>query len=274
MSKQPPKVIVIRSWPKMLFLWPTALICLVLSIAQATTDQFGRPDAPPAEAAAEQAEPAAEEGEEAAEGQAAAEKWTATSYRKVWGMIFLVVLALNLMVITFDFPRTTSLTLAIGSICFVLALILVNQRFEFVTGVSSWVEARTIYASTEFYITLFCVLMVLFVAMFIITRFDYWELTTNEIIHHHGLLGDLERFSSAGLKLNKEISDLFEFVLAGSGRIVLTIPGVQRPVVLENVLRIGYIMKNADYILNARYVRMETDENSEQEKSTEEYESS
>ena len=34
--------------------------------------------------------------------------------------------------------------------------------------------------------------------------------TPNELVHHHGLLSDVERFSTAGLTLNKEIADVFE----------------------------------------------------------------
>ena len=43
----------------------------------------------------------------------------------------------------------------------------------------------------------------------------------NEILHHHGPLSDLERFPTMNLKFDKEIPDVLEYALLGSGRLVL-----------------------------------------------------
>jgi hypothetical protein len=80
------------------------------------------------------------------------------------------------------------------------------------------------------------------------------------LIHHTGLLGNIERFSTAGLKLNTEINDVFEYILAGAGRIIMTIPGAPRPVLLDNVLRFNSIMERSKHILSRRVVEIERDE--------------
>jgi hypothetical protein len=178
--------------------------------------------------------------------------------RDVWGGAFLVVFGLNLMVLTFEFPRGTSLTIAFVTVALVLGLILINQKMEIIKPLQQFLANREISASNEFYFFLFLIYLALFIGMYVVTRFDYWELTANELIHHHGLLGDVERFSTAGLKLNKEISDIFEYLLAGAGRIIMQIPGNPRPIILENVLAITRIEKMADRVLDARVVRLES----------------
>ena len=52
------------------------------------------------------------------------------------------------------------------------------------------------------------------------TRFDYWEVLHNELLHHHGPFGDLERFPAPQLKLDKEIPDIFEYLVLRSGRLI------------------------------------------------------
>jgi len=214
-------LIILRSWPKMIFLWPTTLLSAIASIAMMTSPES----------------------------------------LNLIGGIFVVGVALNLVVLTFDFPRSTSLLVSVIAVCVVLGLVLLNQQFGFIGSLQQWVEGLRINASRDFYLTIFIVLFLLLIGMAISTRFDYWELSSNELIRHSGLLGDVERFSTAGLKLNTEINDIFEYILAGSGRIIMSIPGTPRPVVLNNVLRISYLLKATDAMLSARVVQVANSQN-------------
>ncbi|MFO0944899.1 MAG: hypothetical protein U1D30_02965 [Planctomycetota bacterium] len=216
-AKTVPTKLTIRAWPKMIFLWPTAVLSLFMALAN----------------------------------------YFAPDWQNVWGGAFLCVFGLNLLVLTFEFPRATSLTLAMGGAALVLLLLLLNHSFSVIDPLEDFFVNRNIHASTEFYVFFLILLVGLFVGMFAMTRFDYWELTANELVHHHGLLGDIERFSTAGLKLNKEISDVFEYVLAGAGRVIMILPGNPRPIILENVLGIGKVGALSDRILDARVVRIE-----------------
>ena len=216
-----PKLIVLRSWPKMIFLWPTTLLACLAGFGM-----MSRPDS-----------------------------------LNLIGGIFVVGVALNLIVLTFDFPRSTWLLLGVVIVALILGLILLNQQFGFIDSVKNWFSSLQINASRDFYFTIFILLSLLMIGMSISTRFDYWELSSNELIHHSGLLGDVERFSTAGLKLNTEINDVFEYILAGSGRIILNIPGSPRPVVLNNVLRISYLLKATDEMLSHRVVEVASSSN-------------
>lgn len=217
-AESPKNKLVIRSWPKLIFLWPTLLVSLALAILNQYVPTWDR----------------------------------------VWGGVFLGILGINLTIITFDFPRTTSLTVLATIIAVGFGLVLINQQFHIIAPVAQWFAVRYVSASTEFYWFFFGILAVLFFGMMFTTRFDYWELSANELVHHTGLLGDIERFSTAGLKLNKEITDVFEYILTGSGTIILNIPGNPRPIVMHNVLRIAHVERRSDEILNARFVRVDS----------------
>jgi hypothetical protein len=208
--------VIIRSWPKLIFLWPTALAAFFFG----AMTQF------------------------------------APEWANGLGGIFLVILALNLVVITFDFPRSTSLTVFVLIITAVLALILINQKFSIIEPLERWVSSLEITASRDFYLGIGIVMSLLFVGMAIVTRFDYWVLTSNELIHYTGLLGNTQRFSTAGLNINTEVSDVFEFVLAGAGRIIITIPGNPEPVTLDNVPRISHLLRRSKEILSRRVVKI------------------
>jgi hypothetical protein len=224
-AKAIPDKVRIRSWPKMVFLWPTAVVCLILGCLSVWL------------------------------GEA---EWGGTL-----GWFFVGTLGFNLLVLTFDFPRATSLTLVAVIALVIVGAILLNQQYEFISPLSNFLEARDITASTELYFSLFTIMAILYIGMFMVTRFDYWVLTSNELIHHRGLLGDVERFSTAGLRLNKEISDVFEYILAGAGTVVFNIPGRPRPIVLENVPWIGWVERTSDLVLNARTVRVARDDGEE-----------
>ncbi|HEY1067863.1 MAG TPA: hypothetical protein VGE52_17200 [Pirellulales bacterium] len=252
-------VIRIRSWPKMIFLWPTVLCSLIVGLWLTYTSTpvnvvKTTPEGAVVASTTGTAVVASAPAEKAPDSVVLANPASATC-----GTIFLIILGINFTILTFDFPRTTSLTFLFSIVAVVLSAILINQRYEFVPAVVDWLERRDPSASPEFYFIFFGINLILFIGMAFSTRFDYWELSANELIHHTGLLGDIERYSTAGLKLNKEITDVFEYILAGSGTIVMSIPGTPRPVVLVNVLRIGYVERRADEILNAKFVRVESD---------------
>ena len=69
----------------------------------------------------------------------------------------------------------------------------------------------------------------------IVARFDRWEARPNELLHHQGLWGDLDRFPAPGVRIDKEITDVFEYLLLRSGRLILHVSSEKRAIVLDNV---------------------------------------
>jgi len=82
-------------------------------------------------------------------------------------------------------------------------------------------------------------LAVIYVAVLINVRFDYWEVRQNELLHHHGFLSNLERYSAPNLRISKEIDDVFEYLLLRSGRLIIHPSNEPRAFVLDNVLNIN-----------------------------------
>jgi hypothetical protein len=212
-----PDKIILRAWPKMLFLWPSALAALAAGIGSSFAPE------------------------------------TSTRW-EFWGTLFLTVLALNLMVITFEFPRSTSLTLVLACVALAWILVEVNRRYNIIAPLSDFIEALELAAMPDFYFAFCIVYLALLVGMFISTRFNYWEITNNELLHHKGLMQDIERFSTDGLQYTKQITDFFEYLIGRSGRLVVRTPAFEQPIILDNVVGINRVAESLDLMLEARRV--------------------
>lgn len=156
------------------------------------------------------------------------------------GALFIGVLSLNLVVFAFDFPRTTSLTLFFFLAAVVLGtLLLFRFNSQILPFLHKMLNAYQPEANATFFFSIAGALAVVYLAVLINVQFDYWEVTPNELLHHHGFLSNLERFSSPSLKIDKEINDVFEYLLLRSGRLILHPSNEPRAIVLENVMGIN-----------------------------------
>ena len=174
--------------------------------------------------------------------------------------VFLFTLAVNLVVVSFDFPRTTSLTwfFAIVAICAGL-WILFYVNAELAPWVTVQLEKITPRANAAFYFIFSLSILFLFTCVIFSRRFDYWEVRGNELLHHHGVLSDLERFSAPNLRIDKEINDVFEYMLLKSGRLILHPSQERRAIVLENVMFINQKEDRITKMLGALQVRVRHD---------------
>ena len=140
----------------------------------------------------------------------------------------------------FDFPRATWLALFFFCVSVALALSLL---FTFYPGLVPSLHKilATIQptANSTFYFIFAGTLGLIFLTLMVSVRFNYWEIRGNELLHHRGLLADLVRYPTERLRVEKEIADVFEFMLLRSGNLILFPRDVERPIVLENVLGIN-----------------------------------
>ena len=182
------------------------------------------------------------------------------SYHNVCARVFLIVFALNMVVISFDFPRTTSLTWFFAITALVLALWFLFSRYE---GLAPKIVQGLLtikpWANASFYMIYTMIMLFLYMWVLISRRFDYWEVKGNELLHHHGFLSNLERFSAPNLRIDKEINDLFEYLLLRSGRLIIHCSNERRAIVLENVLCINSKEDLITRMLGALQVRVRTD---------------
>jgi hypothetical protein len=183
--------------------------------------------------------------------------WQDWGSDSLWGHVFLIVFGLNMIVVAFDFPRTTSLTVFFLIVAIILGAIMLNDRREFFPALEKQTHKLHPGADAQFYFIIALILALVLIVVFIIhTWFDYWEVSSNELIHHHGILGSLERLPSPGIKLDKDITDVFEYFLLGAGRLVITPTGEGRPIVLNNVPRIERVEAQIKQVLGVTDVQI------------------
>ncbi|WP_231612309.1 hypothetical protein [Novipirellula galeiformis] len=174
--------------------------------------------------------------------------------------LFLLVMVTNMFVIVFDFPRATSLTLVfvlatIGMGIWILTLVY-PDLMPTIESVLSGIRPA---ANTTFFVCTALAMILMYVAVFVSVRFDYWELRNNELLHHHGFLSDLKRYPAPNLRVDKEINDIFEFMLLGAGRLILHPTTEKRAIVLDNILFVGNKERELTRVLGSIKVQIGSD---------------
>ena len=191
------------SYPKIIFLYPTFVVSLAAAIYLSVTGQ-------PLD--------------------------TASTETIVISVVFLGVWVTNLVVLAFDFPRASSLSLFFLLVAVIMGCVLLSVlKPEVLPYVAERLRAIHPLANASFYWVFSLSLGLATLGAMIVARFDCWEARPNELLHHQGLWGDLDRFPAPGVRIDKEITDVFEYLLLQSGRLILHIGSERRAVVLDNV---------------------------------------
>jgi len=226
-GEEPPASIVLVSYPKIVFLYPSFLASLAaaiyLSFAGHPLDVANRAPV-------------------------------------MVSIVFLAVLAMNLVVLGFDFPRTTSLTLFFLGAAIVMSLVLLFEYYpDMLPRITAALGRFRPLANATFYWSFASVLGVIFLVAYAVVHFDYWEVRPNELLHHHGFLSNLERFSAPHLRIDKEINDVFEYLLLHSGRLILQPSNERRAIILDNVPFIERKEEAITRMLGALQVQVRTE---------------
>ncbi len=243
-SAQEEQSVILVSYPKIVFLYPTLIASIICGLCVWLSGAVDGPEkATAANGAATEVADDAADGEDTEETAAAEDeevKYAGSHFGHVVGRLFLLVLTINLVVISFDFPRTTSLTLfffviAVG----VIMWMVFRLNPTMLPGVTDFINSIQPFTNATFYFMFALIMICLYIGVAISARFDYWEVRPNELLHHHGVLSDLERFSAPNLRINKEINDVFEYLLLRSGRLIVHASSERKAIVLENVFFIN-----------------------------------
>lgn len=171
----------------------------------------------------------------------------------VIGRIWLAIFIFNILVISFEFSRIRSVAIAFLVIAFVFA----GMHFGFLTPVKDFLGGLDLHMNKVFYYAMAAVFSIIYLLVFINTRFSYWEIQPNEILHHHGFLGDVHRYPTRGLRMKKEITDVMEYILLRAGTLVLDPQGEERPIVLDNVINLNKVEDKIQRLLGTLKVRLD-----------------
>lgn len=162
--------------------------------------------------------------------------------------VFFIVFGFNLMVLFFDFSR--GVVFGIFGLIVALIAVLYGVDFEF-APVRDVVDQSIVGgASPAFLLTYGLLFMILyFIAVRFRRSFEYFELSSNEMVKKQGILGDAERFNAPDLQIKKEIGDVFEsLILFGAGNLRIT-TAKGREFYIENVPRINRVEEDIRRLL-------------------------
>jgi hypothetical protein len=226
-EEKSPSRIVLVSYPKIVFLYPT----FVVSLAAAIYLSFSRQPLD-----------------------------TTNTAAIVLSVVFLGVWAMNLVVLAVDFPRTSSLSFVFLLVAVVMGIVLLSVlKPEVLPYVAGKLRAFHPLANASFYWTFSISLGLATLGAIIVSRFDHWEALPNELLHHQGLWGNVDRLPAPGVRIDKEVTDVFEYLLLQSGRLTLHLDSERRAVVLDNVLFITRKEKALTRLLGTLQVAVRPD---------------
>jgi hypothetical protein len=256
------KGIRIFTWPKVIFLYPTAIVAVVCAIGMAMIQDRTHDPTKPIKAAVDPKHLTPEHTlpDIPATNMDRVDRFLTP--QNLLAMLFLGMLAFNLLVMALDFPRFTLVAVILGVLFGLFFILWLSAFFGFdlmkpIHGIFKEIYA---VANKGFYLMVFITLFIVFGIIWLTRWLDYWEVLPNEILHHHGPLSDLERYPTMNLKFDKEIPDVLEWVMLGSGRLVLHVPNVAKALVLDNVLFISAKEEALKKVMSRLDVRITTDQ--------------
>lgn len=227
----PPEKVYLVSYPKIISFFPSALLALAEGTMMTLLDN---------------------------PVQAGQERFAAAVFM---AHMFLFVFTFNLIIVGFDFPRGTSVTLLFVAATLALGGFLLFQNVEgLLPQVTRVIRAINPVMNSTFYFLYFFVFVTIYAVMLIKVQFDYWEIRPNELLHHHGFLSDLERYPAPNLRVSKEVNDVFEYFIFGSGRLILHPSSETRAIILDNVPFIDRKEKKLTGMLSVLQVQVKTEE--------------
>lgn len=162
------------------------------------------------------------------------------------GVVFTFLFFFNLSVIAFDYTRLTSIIVLL----LVVIVGLLAAIFPAVGDVLQNFMDQPLFMNATFYWVWAALLAVILGLVWIKARIDYWEIKNQELLHHHGLLGDVERWPAPNMRITKEINDVMEYALLRAGRLVLIPARETKALVIKNVPGINRIETEMQEILS------------------------
>ncbi len=259
------KGIRIFMWPKVIYIFPSAIVALICAIGMwSLREKSYDPSVPtPAVVTTGAESPANPDGKVAVQPVAPiTKKERFTTPQNLLGVLFLAVLGFNLLVMALDFPRFE----LVGVILLVLFLLFLTLwigsyfQLDLMKPIEFLFASIYAFANAGFYIAYFVMVFLILLIIYVTRWLDYWEVLPNELLHHHGPLSDLERYPTMHLKFDKEIPDVLEFAMLGAGRLVLRMPNVDKAIVLDNVLFINSKETALKSLMSRLDVRITTDQ--------------
>jgi len=156
--------------------------------------------------------------------------------KSAWGNIFFIMFAINMLVLAYDFDVAKGVALALGIAALVLLVLWLNSEMGIIKPLKEFLLRVKITTNIQFMWAVSIIGLCMTFLIWIHARFNWWELTHNELIHKKRFLGDTKRYPAINLRMAKEIPDVLElFTFFGCGKLIFNAPGENQAIVLEHV---------------------------------------
>ncbi len=165
-------------------------------------------------------------------------------------LAWMAVFFFNLLVISFDFNEERSIIFVLGVVVGGLVMLYAG----WLGAVSVWFASLAPEMNRVFHAMVFGGFTLIFASVWLNARFNYWEFRPTEVIHRYGIFPKMKRYSTDGLRWEKSVPDILERILLGAGRIIITTPLEDAPMVIDHVLRIGTVDDRIANIMGVRRV--------------------
>jgi len=170
------------------------------------------------------------------------------------GIIWVIIFFSNFTVTALDFPSYRVLILVLGIVIIVL-LALFLGLIPTLKQLGIIGQNFRIGLPVEFYMIMTIILGLILGLVMLSTRFDYYRIERNEVIHKTGFFTtSLERYPVRGLRVKKEIPDLFEYFLFKAGTITLIFAKNDKIIHLNTVLNVKKKAERIDFLLSSLHV--------------------
>ncbi len=159
-----------------------------------------------------------------------------------WMMVFLFTLVIQ----TFDFGRGNIVAVfaSVGVILLGLYIWEIQGGVEIYKAIHRFFANSQLALDQNFYLAISLIYALMFLFAFLTTRFDYWVLEPNRLMHKHGLLGDEKQYATLQMSVEKEIPDILEWLIFGGGRLIFK-PGpgadASKTLIVDNVFRVNTV---------------------------------
>ncbi len=191
--------VLVRSYPKTVYLWPTMVIGILFWLISVLNDIFSF-----------------------ATGQGSSD------LNALFATIWLIIFTFNLIVISFDFSASRTFTIFITALTIFLLYILFRDYFHFtfikaLPSFKQFLVDTGLSISPIFYLYISIVLLIIYGILLIKDKVVYWEFEPNRITYHRGLFDTAESYPGQTSRVITETPDIFERLLFRAGTIFIIV---------------------------------------------------
>jgi len=179
----------------------------------------------------------------------------------VTGWLALLVFAFNFIVLVHDFDQKRFIIFVLALFVTALLIWIVNlYGFTFLKSFAQWLLGFQPSLSTDAYLMLGSLLLLLFLWGIALPIFSYWRLEPNEFVHFTQPIGRDMSIARAGCSVFKEVPDIFEYLLSFGGGTLVIRRNEQTLASIPHIPFLGARMPAIEHLLAETRVVMERTE--------------